>query len=183
MGEKIKSSLQSFQSFQSSQLVLNFKSTQRSRGSLPALKRVFKQSLFPLETFLLKEMKFYEKGVTQVVMGLVLCGKAKMKGLNGNYRNRPYPTDVLSFPVHKNLRTLKTWTGPLELGDLFICREIAQEQAKNFQITYTQELIHLFIHGFLHLLGYDHEKGRAEAKLMQAWEDRLVEEINKRREK
>ncbi len=86
-------------------------------------------------------------------------------------------TDILSFPVHEDIRRLKCWSGPLELGDLFVCREAIQKQAKKFQITYSQETLYLFIHGFLHLLGYDHEKNRKEEALMFYWEEQLIKEI------
>jgi len=124
------------------------------------------------------------KGVKEVTITLTLCGKAKIKKLNKEYRGKDYATDVLSFPVYENLRPDKKSdekTLPqVELGDLVICRDVAKTQAKEFGITYVQEVIHLASHGFLHLLGFDHELSAKEEKIMQGYEDDLVKKIYKR---
>ena len=79
-------------------------------------------------------------------------------------------TDVLSFPVYETLRSNSESfiePGPVvHLGDIFICREVALRQAKEFKITFEEEFLHLFIHGFLHLCGYDHEMSKEEEELM-----------------
>ena len=81
--------------------------------------------------------------------------------LNSQYRAKDKITDVLSFPVHDDLRKTVDPTvtngGMLLLGDIFICEGVAIEQAKNNGISLRQEISELFIHGMLHLLGYDHE--------------------------
>ena len=70
-----------------------------------------------------------------------------------------------------------------ELGDIFICREVALRQAKEFGISIEEEILHLFIHGFLHLCGYDHEISREEEKLMFGLEEKLLEKISKKLKK
>lgn len=124
------------------------------------------------------------KGVKEVTITLTLCGKAKIKKLNKEYRDKDYATDVLSFPVYENLRPDKKSKEKalpqLELGDLVICKDVAKTQAKEFGITYVQEVIHLASHGFLHLLGFDHEISVREEKIMQGQEDQLVQKIYKR---
>ncbi|MBC7714135.1 MAG: rRNA maturation RNase YbeY [Rhizobacter sp.] len=117
-------------------------------------------------------------GVKDVTLTLVLCGKAKIRKLNRDYRQKDYVTDVLSFPVYENLRPDKKPRGnclpQMDLGDLFICKEKAFSQAKEFEITYEQEIVHLAVHGFLHLIGFDHEISAKEEKLMEAHESEIV---------
>ncbi len=128
-----------------------------------------------------------KKGQVEFIeLNLVLCGKDKIKSLNSTHRSKQQITDVLSFPVHDDLREATRnplFPGPLELGDLFICREVAAKQAREFSITYEQEIYHLFIHGFLHLLGYDHERSQKEEKLMFLLEDKLVKAVYSRLKK
>ncbi len=133
------------------------------------------------ENYLKKNPHF--KGVKEVSLVLTLCGRAKIKTLNREYRAKDKVTDVLSFGVHENLRPD---LGPfpknlpvLELGDIFICREVAKSQAKEFQISYEMEVIHQLVHGFLHLLGFDHEISLKEEKVMEKEEAKLVNKIYK----
>lgn len=122
-------------------------------------------------------------GVKEVNLGMTLCGKSKIRSLNKEYRQKDYVTDVLSFPVYENLRPDKKVKekslAMMELGDLIICREKAKSQAKEFDITYEQEVIHLAVHGFLHLLGFDHELSLKEEKIMEKEESALVGKIYK----
>ncbi|MBP9679860.1 MAG: rRNA maturation RNase YbeY [Bacteriovorax sp.] len=124
------------------------------------------------------------KGVQFVSLSMTLCGKSKIRSLNRLYRQKDYATDVLSFPVHENLRFDKKvrekYPPTLDLGDLVICRDVAKIQAREFQITYAQEVIHLAVHGFLHLLGFDHEISRKEENIMEALEADLVKKIYKK---
>ena len=126
-------------------------------------------------------------GVSHIEVDLVLCGAYKIKSLNASYRNKPKTTDVLSFPVYETLRDdSKDFVEPgpvMHLGDIFICREVALRQAKEFGISIEEEILHLFIHGFLHLCGYDHEISREEEKLMFGLEEKLLEKISKKLKK
>jgi probable rRNA maturation factor len=130
----------------------------------------------------LKQNKHF-KGVKEVSLVLTLCGRTKIKTINREYRAKDKVTDVLSFGVHENLRPD---LGPfvknlpqLELGDIFICREVAKAQAVEFEITYEMEILHQLVHGFLHLLGFDHEISLKEEKLMEKEEAKLVNKIYK----
>ncbi len=123
-------------------------------------------------------------GVKDVTLTMTLCGRAKIKKLNREYRNKDYVTDVLSFPVYDNLRPDKKPKNKnlsqMDLGDLVICKEKAFSQAREFEITYEQEIVHLAVHGFLHLLGFDHEISPKEEKLMEAHENELVGQVYKK---
>ncbi len=74
--------------------------------------------------------------------------KAEMKRLNGTYRKKSGPTDVLSFSMKE---------GRL-LGDVVICPAVAKVNAKEYGVSLKYELTRLAAHGMLHLLGYDHGK-------------------------
>jgi probable rRNA maturation factor len=119
---------------------------------------------------------------------LTLCGKTKIKSLNKEFREINKVTDVLSFGIHENLRPDKiprrkseiNLLPTLELGDIFICKEVALLQAKEFEITFLQEIFHLATHGFLHLLGFDHEVSEKEEKIMESYEKILVDSIYKK---
>lgn len=135
----------------------------------------YKRIKFDLQTLLVifsKEFKFRQP----VELSLTLCGKDKIKTLNKKYRSKDKSTDVLSFPVHNNYKILPN---PVELGDIFICLPQAKSQARNFNITLREEILHLFVHGFLHLLGFDHEISRLEEKKMFNLEKKLLIKLGK----
>lgn len=123
-------------------------------------------------------------GVKQVSISMILCGKRKIQTMNQEYRQIDKATDVLSFPIFESLRAdhkvLEKNFPQMELGDLVICREIAKSQAREFKISYEQEIIHLAVHGFLHLLGYDHEVSKKEEIIMEQNETELVGKIYKK---
>jgi probable rRNA maturation factor len=92
-------------------------------------------------------------------VSLVLAGEAAVRALNARYRGKDKPTDVLSFPG-----------GPAGLGDIVISLPTAARNARRFGRTFLQEVDVLALHGFLHVLGYDHETDdgtmdRLEARL------------------
>jgi probable rRNA maturation factor len=122
-------------------------------------------------------------GVKDVSMTMTLCGRTKIRTLNKQYRQKDYVTDVLSFPIYDNLRPDKRPKGKnlsqMDLGDLVICKEKALSQAREFEITYEQEVVHLAVHGFLHLIGFDHEVSPKEEKIMEAHENELVGQVYK----
>lgn len=120
----------------------------------------------------------WSKNATAFKISVLLCGEDKIKKLNSEYRNKDKVTDVLSFPTFENLRKPKTrndYTGSLILlGDLAICHSKTVKQAKEFNISYWDEFIHLFIHGTIHLMGYDHEISSKEESLMEDWENQAL---------
>ncbi len=81
-------------------------------------------------------------------VAMVLTGDRSLRALNARYRGQDKPTDVLSFPGPG---------GAHGLGDIVISVEAAARNAKGLRRTLPQELEVLALHGFLHVLGYDHE--------------------------
>lgn len=107
-------------------------------------------------------------GESDAELGLEMVGDRRMRRLNREYRGRDRTTDVLAFP----LRTEQGPGSPL-LGDVVVSVPAAIRQWPLYSDTLDEELARLLIHGILHLLGYDHEKGPSEARRMRRTE-RLV---------
>lgn len=113
-------------------------------------------------TAALKAAKFTE----QADIVVLLCDDAEMKQLNAEYRNKDKATNVLSFPAPKSMRV----KGVLEhLGDIALGYETCVREAKEQGKTLKNHVMHLAVHGALHLLGYDHMND-AEAETMEALE-------------
>jgi probable rRNA maturation factor len=86
-----------------------------------------------------------EKGA---LVSLSFVTRRKMKSLNRRYRGKDRPTDVLSFNMDE---------GKL-LGDVLICPDVAKSNAREYGVTFDQEVARLTVHGLLHLKGMDHGK-------------------------
>ena len=112
-------------------------------------------------------------------LSLHLVGDHKMKALNDKYRQRASTTDVLSFPVHEDLKKEEKPLPLVNLGDIMISLPQAEKQAKDHRITVSQEVLHLTVHGFLHLLGFDHKLDR-EATQMENLERQLIDNMTRR---
>ncbi|MDO5603160.1 MAG: rRNA maturation RNase YbeY [Oscillospiraceae bacterium] len=92
--------------------------------------------------------------------------------LNAQYRDKPQPTDVLSFPLGENGEyDINNETGACMLGDVVISMEKAVEQAALYGHTLQREVAFLTVHSMYHLLGYDHEQGGLQAVKMREKEE------------
>lgn len=128
--------------------------------------------------YLLKKKIIPVKKVNELHISLLICGDSRIRELNREHRNKDKVTDVLSFPAHEDLRN-STYAEPhLFLGDLAICHPQTKRQAKKFNIRYMDEFIHLFFHGAIHLMGYDHEISEREEKMMQGWEEEALKKFS-----
>jgi probable rRNA maturation factor len=108
-------------------------------------------------------------GRDEAELSVVLVDEAAMAELNGRWRGRPRPTDVLSFSLLEGEGA--EHRGAL-LGDVVLCVPVAARQAAERGHDLEAELLRLLIHGTLHLLGHDHERDD-EAARMEAEEARL----------
>lgn len=102
----------------------------------------------------------------------------EIRELNRDYRGIDRVTDVLSFPQYENPGEIleaqsRTGDEPAALGDVVICRERAEEQAEEFGHSAERELLYLFVHSVLHLLGYDHMEPE-EKSVMRAREEEIM---------
>jgi len=119
------------------------------------------QTGFPLP---IEKLEAIAQSLTNREIELVVCDNAAIQKLNAAYRSKDYPTDVLSFPLEGDFDTLP-------LGSLVISSDMIYQRARELGHTPQEESILLFIHGLLHLLGYDHECDNGE---MRAYEERLI---------
>ena len=98
-----------------------------------------------------------EMETENVSLSVTIVGKDEIRVLNRDYRNVDSVTDVLSFPAYGDEEEISLEEGEeLSLGDVVICEERAREQAEEYGHSFDRELIYLFTHSVLHLLGYDH---------------------------
>jgi probable rRNA maturation factor len=93
-------------------------------------------------------------------VSVYFCGDRRMAGLNRRWRRRNRPTDVLAFPVGE--------TGTRFLGDIVISVPYARRQARRRGESASREMDRLLLHGYLHLLGYDHETDNGEMEALEA---------------
>ena len=108
---------------------------------------------------------------------VMACDDAQIAQLNQDFRGKPQPTNVLSWPSadlsgHKPGGQPKRATDP-ELGDIAIAYETCLREAQQAGLAILDHLTHLLLHGTLHLLGYDHIDG-ADADVMEGLEIKML---------
>lgn len=91
----------------------------------------------------------------------MLTDNATIRALNRDWRNHDKPTNVLSFPS----AAPRVEGSPVLLGDIVIAYETVVAEARADGKPFVDHLAHLVLHGFLHLLGFDHEDDRAAAEM------------------
>ena len=89
-------------------------------------------------------------------VSLRLCNDLQMRHINYQYRQIDRATNVLSFPATDMLSHNLDPGTPALLGDIVIAAETVTREAESFRIPVVDHLLHLFVHGMLHLFGYDH---------------------------
>ena len=94
-----------------------------------------------------------ERNKEKIDLSIVFVGQERMKKLNQKYRRKNKLTDVLAFGEG--------------LNEIVICPQEVKKNAKRFNSVFKKELARVLIHGILHLLGYNHEKGGKEAEKME----------------
>ncbi|MGI6285249.1 rRNA maturation RNase YbeY [Neomoorella humiferrea] len=113
----------------------------------------------------------------QAEVSLTLVDDAAIQDLNRTYRGIDAPTDVLSFALEENVPDEPvSFTPEVErlLGDIVISVPAAVRQAREYGHSLERELAFLAVHGFLHLLGYDHEGEEAAARMEARQEEILA---------
>ncbi len=107
-----------------------------------------------------KRYKFSKKKVS---LSILLSNNKKIKKLNKNFRNKNKPTDILSFPFsEKNKIKKKTY-----IGDIIISYDFLNKPKMQKIEIFREKLIRIFIHGFLHLLNFDHKKDTDYKKMLK----------------
>lgn len=114
----------------------------------------------------------YEKFEGNTEVSVIFVDNEEIAKLNEQYRGKPTPTDVLSFPLGEdNHYDINQETGAAMLGDIVISMECAMEQAEMYGHSLQREVAFLTVHSMFHLLGYDHEAGGIEAVRMREKEE------------
>ena len=115
-------------------------------------------------------------------ISILFTGDKKINQLNKKFRKINSPTNVLSFPsmpinIHTNNFLDFDCNPSIFLGDIVISSDTLIKEANNEKKIEEDHLIHLFIHGVLHLLGYDHETSY-DAKIMETLEIKILKCLN-----
>jgi probable rRNA maturation factor len=105
-------------------------------------------------------------------VAVVLTDDAAMHALNKRWRGQDKPTNVLSFPTQACARGEE----PAHLGDIVIAFETTAAEAEREAKPFAHHLAHLAVHGYLHLIGYDHETER-DAETMEQLETKILAHI------
>lgn len=103
-------------------------------------------------------------------VSIALSSDANVAALNGQYRGKPKPTNVLSFPARPGAGP---GAGQGYLGDIILAAETVAREASEQETPLAHHVQHLVVHGLLHLLGFDHED-EAEAERMEALEIQIL---------
>ncbi len=121
-----------------------------------------------------KIFKFNPSKKNHFSLTILLTDNSKMKYLNKKFRNKNKTTDVLSFPNLDTVDFKKKTNAEIYLGDIALSYEIINQRSKdgNFDMEFDK----MWIHGYLHLLGYDHKKFR-DYKVMKRTENKILKLI------
>jgi len=106
-------------------------------------------------------------------LNIRVVDKKEMTALNSQYRQKNKPTNVVSFPCDMPVEAEEEL---VFLGDIVICADVVNEEAKAQNISEKSHWAHMVVHGTLHLLGYDHETDE-DADIMEPEEGRILESL------
>ena len=109
-------------------------------------------------------------------LAVMLTDDPGIRTLNNNWRGIDKPTNVLSFPALQTEGARKPGDAPRMLGDVAIAYETTRREADAEGKPFEHHLSHLAIHGFLHLIGYDHEND-ADADEMESLETEILQQL------
>ena len=121
-----------------------------------------------------------EMASAKVSVSLCLCDDAQMCRLNRQHRQIDKPTNVMSFPAYDIVGDMAgqhiDGDAPALLGDIVIAAETVIREADHMQMPVADHLIHLFVHGMLHLFGHDHIDDEP-AEIMETLEVKFLANI------
>ena len=119
---------------------------------------------------------------TKLYLSIILTTPDKIQELNNEYRKINKATDVLSFPMFEK-EELENYKSQIvePLGDIVISIEAVENQAKEYGHSFERELAYMVVHGFYHLMGYDHIE-LSDRTVMRAKEENVLGKLNITRE-
>ena len=123
---------------------------------------------------------------SKLIITITFTTPEQIHKINKEYRQVDRPTDVLSFPMFEKDELdekIKSGDFPYEdvLGDVIISIEKVREQAKEYGHSFERELSYMLVHGFYHLMGYDHIE-EEDKKIMRPKEEKILNELKITRE-
>ncbi len=129
------------------------------------------------------EQAFLEEEIDKInlYINIILTNPENIRKINNKYRKIDKETDVLSFPMFEKqeIKERMKENNPIEdvLGDVVISVQRVKEQAEEYGHSFERELAYMLIHGFYHLMGYDHieEKDKME---MREKEEKVLNKLN-----
>ena len=116
-----------------------------------------------------KKYRFRNKKVS---FSLLLSNNKNIKKLNKVFRNKNIPTDILSFPTSKKIKLKRE----IYIGDIIISFNFINKPKSLSSKFFKEKLIKTFIHGFLHLLNFDHKKNKDYKKMLKE-ENRIYQSV------
>ncbi|MGO3049366.1 rRNA maturation RNase YbeY [Staphylococcus casei] len=124
-----------------------------------------KQEWFEQIDNLLTFAKTQEHIDGEAELSVTFVDKVEIQEINKMYRDKDKVTDVISFALEEDEPEITGLDMPRVLGDIIICTDVANEQAESYGHSFERELGFLALHGFLHLLGYDHMNEQDEKEM------------------
>jgi probable rRNA maturation factor len=118
-----------------------------------------------------------DAGLGEAELAVMLTDDAGIRTLNSNWRGIDKPTNVLSFPALQPTGAGGPDGAPRMLGDIAIAYQTTRREADDEQKPFDHHLSHLAVHGFLHLIGYDHEKDD-DAETMETLEQEILAQLD-----
>ena len=136
-------------------------------------KKLKKKEIFfnSLCKFFPKKFQFINK---KVYLSLLLSNNRNIKKLNKRFRNKNKHTDILSFPFHQKTKKLKE----IYLGDIIISFNYMNKSKSLNTYDFREKVAKIFIHGFLHLLDFDHIKEKDYIKMLNL-EQKIFDSVQK----
>ena len=134
-------------------------------------------------------LRLLKQPTRHIALSVFFVDENEIARLNKEYRKKEGATDVITFRLIDTTQGLvlnkrnfpleyDKDSGGLYIGEIFICAEVALKQAIEWQHSHEREVAELFVHGMLHILGYDHEEPN-EAKAMKEKEQAMYPLLDK----
>lgn len=141
-------------------------------------KKEYEEVIKKVLTTCFKEEKIED---SKLYITITLTTPEQIKEINKQYRNIDKATDVLSFPMFEKDELdkkidKKEFSYEDVLGDIVISIERVQEQAQEYGHSFERELSYMVVHGFYHLMGYDHIEEK-DKKIMRPKEEKILNEL------
>ena len=109
------------------------------------------------------------ENIIKGTIGIIFANSIKIKEINNQFLNHNYSTDVITFALQDTGNDLE--------GEIYVCYEVAENQACEFGVPFREELLRLIVHGILHLAGYD-DKESLEREKMRVKGEYYLQQLN-----